>query len=102
MAFIETYQPTDYYTAHGWLYTIQSWFTTDVDYITLPKWMKCVELAKSPELYQKIVTTMFDDGIVNQGRLRVLEEYTMDVCERYPRIAPHIWECNYKEWVVIK
>ncbi len=38
-----------------------------------------------------MVQALFEDGIVNQGRFLVLEEFTKDLCERYPHMATEIW-----------
>ena len=44
-------------------------------------WSELVETATSFESWCNIVKHMFEDGIVNEGRLRVLHCYTEDVIE---------------------
>ena len=53
-------------------------------------WNALVDEACSVDAYNAIVQAMFDDNIVTDARLMVLEVYTMDVCERYPNIAEAI------------
>jgi len=53
-------------------------------------WNNLVEKAKNLEAYKAIIEAMFDDNIVNDVRLMVFEEYTCDVCMRYPNIAADI------------
>jgi hypothetical protein len=42
-------------------------------------------------LYHRIVPTMFEDGIVNAGRLHVLYVFTQTYCAQYPDRACVIW-----------
>lgn len=53
-------------------------------------WNEMVELTNTAEAYKTIVEHMFDDHIVNAGRLLVLEVYTQDVCRRFPDIAEDV------------
>ena len=53
-------------------------------------WVSLVAEACHAETYKTIVQAMFNDNIVTDARLMVLEEYTRDVCERYPNIAEDI------------
>ena len=40
------------------------------------------------EQYTRIITCMFEDGIVNRGRIVVLEIFTDNLCESAPREIP--------------
>jgi len=42
-------------------------------------------------VYHRIVSTMFEDGIVNAGRLYVLYVFTQIYCAQYPDRACDIW-----------
>ena len=42
-------------------------------------------------VYHRIVSTMFEDGIVNAGRLYVLYVFTQTYCTQYPDRACDIW-----------
>ena len=53
-------------------------------------WSEYIEATSTVEAYQKIIQTMFADGVVNQGRLTVLDAFTTDVCQKYPTIAADI------------
>ena len=53
-------------------------------------WNELVDKACSVDVFKAIVQAMFDDNIVTDARLMVLEVFTMDVCERYPNIAKEI------------
>ena len=53
-------------------------------------WNVVVEAAYTADAYKAIVENMFDDHIVNAGRLLVLEVYTQDVCKRYPVITEDV------------
>lgn len=35
-----------------------------------------------------VVESMFDDGVINPGRLRVLDAYTRDVCRQVQNPQP--------------
>jgi len=73
------------------LRAIYTWFQPRIYYRTLPEWTQYVELANSPAAYQNIIDSMFEDDLVNPGRLQVLEDYTEDVCQCYPQLTPYIW-----------
>ena len=62
------------------------------------EWNQWVDCTNTTEKYKEVVTTMFSDGIVNQGRLLVLEVFTTDVHHRYPAIAEEVQNlsCIYK------
>ena len=53
-------------------------------------WDVFVDKAPAIEAYTGIVQAMFNDNIVTDGRLVVLEVYTLDVCKKYPTIAQDI------------
>jgi hypothetical protein len=42
-------------------------------------------------VYHRIVSTMFEDGIVNAGRRYVLYVFTQTYCAQYPDRACDIW-----------
>ena len=42
-------------------------------------------------VYQRIVSTMFDDGMMNAGRRYVLYVFTQTYCAQYPDRACDIW-----------
>ncbi len=45
-------------------------------------WSEMVKICQSFESYRAIVRKMFADGVINEGRIFVLEVYTRDVIER--------------------
>jgi len=61
------------------------------------RWFDLVGRSDSLPAYKTIVEVMFDDGVVTVERLRVLELYTTDVCEKFPHIADAIQTHYQKE-----
>jgi len=53
-------------------------------------WQVCVATANSLEAYCNIVQSMFDDNVVTDERLFILDVYTKDVCEKYPAMAQDV------------
>ena len=45
----------------------------------------------SVRVYQQIVSSMFEDGLINTGRLVVLYRFTKRYCEQVPDKAQEIW-----------
>jgi len=45
----------------------------------------------SVTVYQQIVSSMFEDGLINTGRLVVLYRFTKQYCEQVPDKAQEIW-----------
>ena len=45
----------------------------------------------SVRVYQQIVSSMFEDGLMNPGRLVVLYRFTQSYCEQIPDKAQEIW-----------
>jgi hypothetical protein len=58
-------------------------------------WDEFVASTLTAEAYDQVVRFMFEDGIVNRGRLLVLEVFTRDLCDRRPAIATEVWD-RYK------
>ena len=58
-------------------------------------WNDACTVITSVNSYKQVVHVLFEDGIVNQGRLLVLEMFTKDLCERYPHMATEVWN-HYK------
>ena len=48
--------------------------------------------------YKKIVTSMFADSIINEGRLLVLNTFTMDVGREHPHMATDVEK--YKAFII--
>ena len=59
-------------------------------------WNDAFTVVTSVESYEQMVRTLFEDEIVNQGRLLVLEVFTRDLCDRCPDIASEVWD-HYKK-----
>ena len=64
------------------------------------QWNVWVQEANTINKYKKIVTSMFADGIVNKGRLLVLNTFTMDVEQEHPYMAADVEE--YKTFIMSK
>jgi hypothetical protein len=47
-------------------------------------------------VYHRIVSTMFQDGIVNAGRLYVLHVFTQTYCAQYPDRVCEFWTAYYR------
>ena len=47
-------------------------------------------------VYHRIVSTMFQDGIVNAGRLYVLHVFTQTYCTQYPDRVCEFWTAYYR------
>lgn len=48
------------------------------------------------EVYDRVVTTFFNDGVVNKGRIIVLYCLAKVMGERFPNDIRHIW-CVYQK-----
>ena len=47
-------------------------------------------------IYQRVVSSMFNDGVVNLGRILTLFVFTRQVCEQFPDQARVIWETYHE------
>ena len=54
-----------------------------------PFWHLAIENTCTLDQYKEVISSMFRDGIVNSGRILVLEQFTRDLCKRWPREAFH-------------
>ena len=61
----------------------------------IPWWTEAVAVITSVQTYERVVHYMFEGGKINEGRLQVLKVLTQDVCNRYPHLAPEIWNRYY-------
>ena len=43
-------------------------------------------------IYQRVVESLFDDGIINMGRVLTLFVYTRQFCHQNPQHTDRIWE----------
>ena len=43
------------------------------------------------QIYERVVSTLFNDGIINPGRLLTLYLFTRKLCRRNPVYAQRIW-----------
>ena len=49
---------------------------------------------ETPEQYRRLVTSIFEDGIINKGRWIILDLFTKDLCERRPEHKQTIMKEN--------
>ena len=56
------------------------------------QWYTWVKETNTIEKYKKIVTTMLSDGIMNDGRLLVLNTFTTDVGQEHRHMAADVEE----------
>ena len=54
------------------------------------QWNTWIEDTNTIEMYKKIVTLMLSDGIINEGRLLVLNTFTLDVKQAHPNMAEQV------------
>ena len=62
------------------------------------QWNTWIEDTNTPDKYKKIVTLMLADGIMHDGRLLVLNTFTLDVKQSHPHIAGEVEK--YKELIL--
>ena len=62
-------------------------------------WNLWIEEINTIDKYKKIVTLMLSDGIMNDGRLFVLNTFTADVSRKYSHMAEEVEE--YKEFILL-
>ena len=62
------------------------------------QWNTWIEDTNTIEKYKKIVTLMLSDGIMNEGRLLVLNTFTLDVKQAHPNMAEEVEE--YKDLIL--
>ena len=62
------------------------------------QWNTWIEETNTIEKYQKTVASMLSDGIMNDGRILVLNTFTLDVKQAHPSIAEEVE--NYKDFNV--
>ena len=62
------------------------------------QWNIWVQDTNTLDKYKKIVTAMFEDGIINEGRLLVLNTFTMDIGWEHPEMAADVEE--YKSLII--
>lgn len=43
------------------------------------------------QIYERVVSTLFNDGIINPGRLLTLYLFTRKLCRQNPAYAQRIW-----------
>ena len=43
------------------------------------------------QIYERVVSTLFNDGIINPGRLLTLYLFTKKLCRRHPTYAQRMW-----------
>lgn len=43
------------------------------------------------QIYERVVSTLFNDGIINPGRLLTLYLSTMKLCRQNPAYAQRMW-----------
>ncbi len=59
-------------------------------------WDKAIMTITSIESYEQMVSALFGDGIMNSGRLLVLELFTHDLCTQHPDLSHEVWT-RYKK-----
>lgn len=47
------------------------------------------------QIFERVVSTLFNDGVVNFGRLLTLFVFTRELCRKYPDDAQRLW-CVYQ------
>ena len=57
-----------------------------------------IEETNTIEKYKRIVTLMLSDGIMNEGRLLVLNTFSLDVKQALPNMAEEVEE--YKDLIL--
>ena len=54
------------------------------------EWNTWIEDTNTIEKYKRIITLMLSDGIMNEGRLLVLNTFTLDVKQAHPNMAEQV------------
>ena len=62
------------------------------------QWITWIEETNTIEKYKRIVTLMLSDGIMNEGRLLVLNTFSLDVKQADPNMAEEVEE--YKDLIL--
>ena len=62
------------------------------------QWNTWIEKTNTMEKYKTIVTSMLSDGIMNDGRLLVLNTFTLDVKKAHPNMAEEVEK--YKDLIL--
>ena len=47
-------------------------------------------------IYQRVVDSLFSDGIINMGRVLVLFAFTKQLCRQCPEETPFIWSIYHR------
>ena len=63
------------------------------------QWNTWIEETNTIEKYKKIVTSILSDGIMNDGRLLVLNSFTLDVKHTHPDMAEEVEK--YKNFILL-
>ena len=50
-----------------------------------PIWHLAIESISTVDQYREVISNMCRDGIINRGRIIVLEQFTRELCKRWPR-----------------
>ena len=53
-------------------------------------WNTWIEDTNTIEKFKRIITLMLSDGIMNEGRLLVLNTFTLDVKQAHPNMAEEV------------
>ena len=61
--------------------------------MSMDVWNVLVKRCDSVDRYNHIVNEIFSDGIINEGRLIILDLYTHCVCEKFPNNSEAILSC---------
>ena len=62
------------------------------------RWNTWIEDTNTIEKYKRIITLMLSDGIMNNGRLLVLNTFTLDVKQAHPDMAEEVEQ--YKDSIL--
>ena len=62
--------------------------------MSMDVWNDLVKRCDSVDRYKHIVNEMFSHGIINEGRLIILDLYTHCVCEKFPNNSETISSCH--------